>query len=201
MQRVSQTNPHPSQKQTGQNADFAMEFNRKRSWFVPGTVPVCPEDRSCLKCLCLLAFFFFRPLRVPVCSPSPHHDPAHTVGLNSRSPPTPPHDHSSPFKHPYPQLRDPWEEPPFKKHLTPARGIKFVLSRKGFCRTLRGIFRPNFSVNFAGYFWVIFGAFFLGKTGGKIHPKIHSKIQIRVLGAFRPKSTLQESAIDVLRFK
>ena len=36
-------------------------------------------------------------------APSPPPDPAHTVGLNSRIPPTPPHDPSPPFPHPYPQ--------------------------------------------------------------------------------------------------
>ena len=33
---VPRTNPYPSQGQTGQNGDFAVEFNRKR--------PVCPKD-------------------------------------------------------------------------------------------------------------------------------------------------------------
>ena len=46
------------------------------------------------------------PVCVPVCvcpSSPPPHDPAHTVGLKSRIPPTPVHDPSPPFPHPYPQ--------------------------------------------------------------------------------------------------
>ena len=38
-----------------------------------------------------------------VCPSSPPHDPAHTVGLNSRIRPTPAHDPSPPFPHPCPQ--------------------------------------------------------------------------------------------------
>ena len=68
---VPGTNPHPSQRQTGQNGDFTVELNRERpvcprdgSHFVPGRGPVCPKDGSCLsrtpsrrKCLCLLVCF------------------------------------------------------------------------------------------------------------------------------------------------
>ena len=38
-----------------------------------------------------------------VCPSSPPNDPPRTVGLNSRIPPTPVHDPSRPFPHPYPQ--------------------------------------------------------------------------------------------------
>ena len=48
---VPGTNPHPSQGQTGQNADFTVELNRERpvcpgdgSHFVPGRGPICPRD-------------------------------------------------------------------------------------------------------------------------------------------------------------
>ena len=40
---------------------------------------------------------------VCVCPSSPPHNPAHAVGLNNRIPPTPVHDPSPPFPHPYPQ--------------------------------------------------------------------------------------------------
>ena len=40
---------------------------------------------------------------VCVCVPPLPPTPAHTVGLNSRIPPAPPHDPSPPFPHPYPQ--------------------------------------------------------------------------------------------------
>ena len=45
------------------------------------------------------------PVCVPVCvcPSSPPHNPTHAVGLNNRIPPTPIHDPSPPFPHPYPQ--------------------------------------------------------------------------------------------------
>ena len=63
--------PQPSQEQTGQNGDFALELSRKRpvcprngSRFVPEMGPFCARDGSCLsqtlsrpKCSCLLVFF------------------------------------------------------------------------------------------------------------------------------------------------
>ena len=67
---VPGTNWDPSQGQTGQRDDFAVELNRKRpvcptncSRFVPGRHPVCPREGACLsrtlsrpKRLCLLVF-------------------------------------------------------------------------------------------------------------------------------------------------
>ena len=70
---VPETNPHPSQGQTGQNGEFTEESNRKRPVcpgtgpnlsrggvpFVPGTVPVCPGRRPAQN----VYVYFFLPER------------------------------------------------------------------------------------------------------------------------------------------
>ena len=65
---------------------------------------------------------------------------------------------------------------------------------------IRGeIFQTNSWVNFAGDFWVDFlGPFSLQKTGGKNPPKNPQQNSNQNLGVSRPKSTLQESALDRL---
>ena len=69
-------------------------------------------------------------------------------------------------------------------------------SRRRLCRNPIGILPKEISGEFCrGFFgWILFWPFSLEKNRRKrIHPKIHGKIQIR---ASRPKSTLQESALE-----
>ena len=66
--------------------------------YVPLCVCVCSCVCVCVcSCVCVCVFLC---VCVPRLLPL---DPTHTVGLNSRIPPTPVHDPSPPFPHPYPQ--------------------------------------------------------------------------------------------------
>ena len=73
------------------------------------------------------------------------------------------------------------------------------VSRKGFCRNPRGVFLNEFLGEFCRGFLVDFGGpLSLEKQEKNIHPKIQGKIQIRIWE--RPKSILQESALDFVFF-
>ena len=75
------------------------------------------------------------------------------------------------------------------------------LSRKDFCRNPRRNFANEFPGEFCrgSFFFVDFlGLFSWKKQEVKIHPKSTAKFKSEFLGVLRPKSTLQESALEIL---